>query len=64
MKIVSNILKNATIATESGNFKVDTNGITDVPDDVANELISTGSFTKIDKAETDEPKAEKSDKKK
>ena len=37
MKIVSNILKNATIATESGNFKVDTNGITDVPDDVANE---------------------------
>ena len=66
MKISSDILKNITITTDAGNFKIDGNGITDVPDEVAQTLVADGTFikveevksAKVEKSEADESKAD------
>lgn len=70
MKIITDVLRNTTITTEAGNFKVDANGIVDVPDEVAKELIDVGSFTTVETeskavkeeakedSKTEEPKAD------
>lgn len=59
MKVISETLKNIQIATAAGKFQVNGNGVADVPDDVAKELIADGIFAKADKAV--EPKAIKAD---
>ena len=63
MKIQSEVLKNIEITTSFGNFKVDGDGIVDVPDEAAHELVADGVFTQIDAGETKEvkPKAIKTE---
>ena len=63
MKIVSNMLKNTSIVTESGKLKVDANGIVEVPEEIAKELIDVGSFVPVEEeskeSSKEESKAEK-----
>ena len=48
MKIQSSVLKNTNITTNFGKFHIDKNGVVDVEDNVAQELIDDGLFTKVE----------------
>ena len=52
MKIFSDVLKDTTITTEAGNFVVNVDGVVDIPDDVAQQLIEDGMFSKLEKSES------------
>lgn len=60
MKVQSEVLKNTDITTTFGKFHVDANGIANITDDAAQELIDDGLFTKMadSKNETKEEKVE------
>ena len=52
------MLKDTDVVTRLGKFSVDSKGVTDVPDVIAQELIDDGLFEKIVEDKVEEPKPE------